>query len=447
MKLYVCMVLGGSIDTLLYIFFNCVLPYEFGLKWKSIFIKINIMFYLLPLPFIMSRVKGNLRIWMERVGIYLPSGKIPDVVNAKNVWESVVIKNADGRILYITGYQNLLIVIAVISGMFLLLIAGWVTAYFMICHRYKRDIINLKTDEYLKNMRWHKRIHISVSEHVASPVTIGLLRPTIIFPANRENYEAAVEGIIQHELTHIGNLDALFRFLTFAIVAMQWYNPLAYYLLQENIAVGELLCDKVATEGMTKDEKTCYMRCIIDAVEKTKISETLIMTLGAPKELSKRRMKMIMGKNEKKIWKRSLAAGILILCFIVSSIPALAYKEPRTHAYDVIDVSKDWALTDKMEFALEGTSKHEEISIEFGLNDGVFVSEAGETYFYNQLYEGNQMRAACQHTFQVGTYSDHDVKSDGGCVLVIYNAERCSKCGDLKIGSKKETRIYEVCPH
>ena len=49
---------------------------------------------------------------------------------------------------------------------------------------------------------------------------------------------------------------------------------------------------------------------------------------------------MIMGKNEKKIWKRSLAAGILILCFIASSIPALAYKEPRTHAYDMIDVSK-----------------------------------------------------------------------------------------------------------
>ena len=125
MKLYVCMVLGGSIGTLLYIFFNCVLPYEFGLKWKSIFIKINIMFYLLPLPFIMSRVKGNLRIWMERVGIYLPSGKIPDVVNAKNVWESVVIKNAEGRILYITGYQKLLPAIAVMSGIFLLLTAGW----------------------------------------------------------------------------------------------------------------------------------------------------------------------------------------------------------------------------------------------------------------------------------------------------------------------------------
>ena len=135
------------------------------------------------------------------------------------------------------------------------------------------------------------------------------------------------------------------------------------------------------------------------------------------------------------------------MCFIASSIPALAYKEPRTHAYDVIDVSKDWALTDKMEFALEGTSKHEEISIEFGLNDGVFVSEAGETYFYNQLYEGNQMRAACQHTFQVGTYSDHDVKSDGGCVVIVYNAERCSQCGEQKIGSKIETHIYETCSH
>ena len=447
MKLYVCMVLSGSICTLLYIIFNCILPCEFSLKWKNILIRSNIMFYLLPFPWIMARLKENVKVLMDMAGISFPSGKIADVINTKNVWESVVVENADGKVLYITGYQKLLPVIGIMTGIFLIMTVGWMIAYLVVCGYYRRNAIYLDASEYLKNIKWKKKIYIGISEQASSPVTVGIIKPTILFPINREKYEDAMEGIIQHELRHIWNLDVLFRFFTFAVVAVQWYNPLAYYLLWESIAVSELLCDKAATADMSKEEKVCYMKCIVAAVEKQQNPKTLIVTLGGSKGLSKRRLKTIMNKNEKKFWKRSFTAGILIICFIVSGIPVLAYEEPVKHTYDN-NVSKDWANINEVTFAPGRTGTDEGMDIEIDLSNSVFTNEAGETYLYDnsELNSENQMRLTCLHTYQAGTHSTHE-KSGDGCVVIVYNAKRCSKCGNLVIGSEIERHSYKVCPH
>lgn len=449
MKLYVCMVLAGSICTFLYIFLNCVLPYEFDLKWKKIFIRINIMFYLPIFPWIMVKLKENLRALINKTGIFFSSDKIPNMINTKNVWESIIVDNVDGKIIYITGYQKLLLFVIAMSFIFWMLITGWLIGYLIICCHYKRDIIYLDADKYLKNIKQKNWIRVSASVHVTSPITIGIIKPIILFPIDRENYESAMEGIIQHELTHICNLDILFRFFTFAIIAVQWYNPLTYYLLRENIAVSELLCDEAATDGMSKEEKLCYMRCIIAATEEKKNLETLVIALGATKGLSKRRLKIIMNKNEKKFWRRNLAVGILIVCFIVSSIPAMAYEEPIKHTYDINSVSQEWINVDKVTFMPEEAERKETIGIEFDLNNGVFVSKVGETYFYNnfELSDENQMHSACLHTYQAGTYSMHETKDDGGCVVTVYNAKRCSKCGHIIIGEEIEMHTYKVCPH
>lgn len=449
MKLYVCMMLGGSICTLLYIIFNCVLPYELGIKWKNIFIKINIMFYLLPFPLIMTKIKENLKILADRMGKVFFTDKIPNVINTKNVWESIIIDNADGKIIYITGYQKLLQVVIVMSSIFWILIIGWLIEYLRMYSYYKRDNVYLDIDQYLKNTKWKKWIHIGISSHVTSPTTIGIVKPIILFPVNIESYEVAMEGIIRHELTHIWNFDTLFRLLTFAIIAMQWYNPLAYYLLQENIAVSELLCDEVATEGMSKEEKLCYMRCIIAATEKEKNLKTMVMALGETKGISKRRLKIIMNKNDKTFWKRSLAVGILIVSFIISSIPAMAYEQPIKHTFEIDSDSRDWSNVDKVIFTPEETEIKEAAGLEFNLNGSVFVNEMGEIYFYNSsgVYDENQMRATCMHTYQVGTYSVHEPKDDGGCVVVVYNAKRCSKCEHIILGTEIVRHIYNVCPH
>lgn len=47
MKLYVCMILSGSICTLAYLIFNRILPYEMSLKWMRLIFAALVVFCLL----------------------------------------------------------------------------------------------------------------------------------------------------------------------------------------------------------------------------------------------------------------------------------------------------------------------------------------------------------------------------------------------------------------
>lgn len=450
MRLYVCMVLGGSTCTLLYIFFNSILPCELSLKCKNIFLRINVILYLFPFPWIAAEVKGYLKELLEKAGVVFPRTSRGDIVHPKRIWESMIIRDSNNKVLYITGYQKWFPAILTGCAVFGVLLVGWMIACLIAGYIYKKDMINLDTDRYLKGSRNKKRrVRIGVSPNVDSPVTIGMVNPVILLPLDNEKYSASERGIICHELHHITNMDGLFRFLTFIIIAMEWYNPLTYYLFKENIAVSEMLCDEAAVESMSKEEKLDYMRCIITAAEKPQNAKKVIMALGATKGLTKERMMRIMGKNEKKTWKRGLAAGIMILCFVFSSIPALAYKEPLGMEIMDADAIDEWKRADMtMAVAEENLETNYIKEMDFSQSDGMLVNEAGETSPYDEnIGNENQKQVFCTHNYEPKIYVYHEANGDGGCTVINYNAQKCSKCGYVSVGSEISRITYKVCPH
>lgn len=450
------MAVGGSICTLLYLIFNKVLQWELSLKCRSIFLKINIIFYLFPLPLMAAELKGILEVCLERMGMTFPVFRQEKriIYTFNNFWTNLIIADENNKIGYITGYHKILPVVVAIFVVFCVLLTGWMIAYLAVCRNYKKDIIYMDSEGYIKKQKTgRKKVRIGVSPSISSPVTIGIIKPVILLPANDERY-AASEGVIHHELKHIVNQDGLFRFLTFVIVAMEWYNPLAYYLVRENMAVSEMLCDEAAVKGMSKEEMVNYMECIIAAVDRSQNKKLIAATLGTSKSLTEERMKRIMGKNSKKIWKKGMAVGIMVSCFLISSIPALAYKEPSTWH---IDDGRNWDTTTQLEF-IEGENafevlreerKYPDWKVDLSQENQLFIDEDGEVYPVkdSELNGNDQIKAFCNHNYVAGIVSDHVVNSSGGCTYTTYNAQRCSKCNDLKLGSKIVTLTYEVCPH
>lgn len=456
MRLYIFMVVGGSICTLLYLIFNKVLQWELSLKCRSIFLKINIVFYLLPLPLIAAELKGKLEVWLEGMGMTIPvsrQGNIK-VYTPGNFWTNVIIKDENNKIQYITGYHKILPVVVAIFAVFCVLLTGWMIAYLAVCRNYKKDIIYMDSERYIKRQKTgRKKIRIGVSPSISSPVTIGIIKPVILLPANDERY-AASEGVVHHELKHIANKDGLFRFLTFVIVAMEWYNPLAYYLVRENMAVSEMLCDEAAVKDMSKGEMVTYMECIIAAVDKNQNEKLVTATLGTSKSLTEERMKRIMGKNLKKLWKKGMAVGIMVSCFLISSIPALAYKEPPVwHDEEGITrsvmTSTGVFVENGYDTMLDKEWQNPDWNVDFSQEDQLFIDENGEVYPVkdSKLNGNNQTKASCNHNYVAGEYRVHEINDSGGCTFTIYNAQYCSKCNDLKLGSKISTTTYEVCPH
>ncbi len=448
MKLYVCMVLGGSICTLLYIFFNNILSYELSLKCKNIFLKINIILYLLPIPWIVVELKGVLKELLEKIGVTFPRLSKGVYLDFNNVWKSVIVRNENNKIIYISGYQKWIPAILTGCIIFFILISGWIISYLVIRHRCVKDITYTDADRYLKNRK--RKIKIGISPYIDSPVTIGIIKPIILFPLRNEKYSDVEKGIVQHELNHITNMDGLFRFLTFMIIVTEWYNPLTYYLFRENIAVSEMLCDEVAVRDMTKVEKNAYMQCIITAADKSRSGKTVIMTLGATKSLSRERMERIMGKNGKKLWKKRLAAGIMIFCCLFSSIPALAYKEPLQYKDNLGGTEEEWKRTDIMTSNLEWGVEMDYVStLDFSQSDYVFINEVGEIYFEKNidLSNENERRVICSHDFESETVLGHEVDGDGGCAVIKYNIQKCFKCGYINSVTEIARTIFKVCPH
>lgn len=451
------MAAGGSICTLLYLIFNKVLPWELSLKCRSIFLKINIIFYLLPLPLIAAELKGKLDVWLEEMGMTVPVSEYEKIIiyTPDNFWANLIITDESNKIRYITGYHKILPVVVTVFVIFCVLLAGWMITYLAVCHNYKKDIIYMNADGYIKKQKAGRRkIRIGISPYISSPVTIGIIKPVILLPVNDERY-AASEGVIHHELNHIVNKDGLFRMLAFVIVAMEWYNPLAYYLVRENVAVSEMLCDEAAVKGMSKGEMMSYMECIIAAADKNQNEKLVAATLGASRSLTEERVKKIIGKNSKKLWKKGMAIGIMASCFLISSIPALAYKESPVWQEEEGNIL--WDETTRMGiFVEEGYDamlgeewKYPDWNVDFGLGDQLFIDENGEVYPVkdSDLNSNNQIQATCEHNYIVGDYHVHKVNSSGGCTVTTYRAQRCTKCGDTKNVTKKSSLTYEICPH
>ena len=322
------MMLCGSICTLLYIFFNSILPYELPLKWKRFLIRVNIGFYLLPLPWFAAEMKELARWLLEKTGMIFKQNRRADVFDATSVWKSFIVLDGDGKIIRVTGYQKILPVITAVLAICLVLLAGWVVLYMRTCSRYKRNMVFLDADHYLKDKNKGRRIAVGVSPCVLSPVTVGVIRPVILFPVDYQKYKNSVNEVILHELNHVSCMDIVERFAGFAVVVVHFFNPLAYYLFGESFAVSEMLSDEAAVKGRTKKQKADYIRCIMEASERTDYLRIIAPSLGVYKSLLRRRMEKIMGKNKKKVWKKQTVVAAVAVCALAGSIPALAYQKP-----------------------------------------------------------------------------------------------------------------------
>ena len=120
--------------------------------------------------------------------------------------------------------------------------------YFTTIHEIK-DSTQLKDNIYL-------------SEKVTSPAVYGIIRPRIILPLSYKDKD--IELIIQHEKTHIRGLDNLWRMIAFTVVAVHWFNPLAWMFLRALLADLELSCDERVLVKLGVDRSKEYATALLE---------------------------------------------------------------------------------------------------------------------------------------------------------------------------------------
>ena len=102
---------------------------------------------------------------------------------------------------------------------------------------------------------------------VRSPLTIGYLKPLILFPIGFINHlsEAEVEAILAHELAHIVRRDYLFNILQSVVEAIFYFHPAVWWLSGRVREERESACDDQAIALL--GNKITYVKALVTIQE------------------------------------------------------------------------------------------------------------------------------------------------------------------------------------
>jgi beta-lactamase regulating signal transducer with metallopeptidase domain len=108
-----------------------------------------------------------------------------------------------------------------------------------------------KAQEMCKNLKIVKAVSLYFSEHISIPLTIGYLKPIIIFPLSLINNldSNQVEAILMHELSHIKRHDYLLNILQCIMETILCFNPFVWLISKTIRLEREHCCDDMVIDA------------------------------------------------------------------------------------------------------------------------------------------------------------------------------------------------------
>lgn len=104
-----------------------------------------------------------------------------------------------------------------------------------------------------------------VSRMVEGPLALGLIEPRIFLPADfSRRYSPGERRLaLEHELTHHRHRDIWWNMAAIAMLAVNWFNPLAWLAYRAFRADQELACDAAVAARATIEERCDYARALV----------------------------------------------------------------------------------------------------------------------------------------------------------------------------------------
>lgn len=165
---------------------------------------------------------------------------------------------------------------------------------------------------------------VRTSPQCISPVTVGFLRPVVIFPQNwRAWEEARLKSILTHEEEHARRHDSLTQWFALLNRALFWFHPVAWWLEQKLSGLAEEACDDaVLVRGHNPRE---YGECLLDLARSVSRSGARLNVVGmtAPGGFLRRRLRKIIEVGPQPrtsgAWMGFVATVCAVTCVVVAT--------------------------------------------------------------------------------------------------------------------------------
>ena len=449
MRCILVLCLSGSVLEILYFSLGYALAGKISADWKYRMMKGVILFYLVPLPFLK---------WFYKEVIDLVFCRQPALKWAVHYYtDKSLIIYSDGRFLFNQAFREQYKTTG-IWIMIAMVIMTWQCMRYLYnkvqMERLGRQVLKREDDGQIEQIRRQYSIRNKVKclvcreDYAAGNIvfTTGIVCPVIFIFARIQGRER--EMILNHEMVHIKRRDVLWRVLVTAVQVVHWYNPIVWLLPGEFERICEMSCDERVLQGRSDEEKKEYLKMLFTmAVEE----KPYILGLSKRGKRLKERMDNVM-KDKKRCFGKIASACIVGAAMFLNTLTVFAYEDMQ---FAKVPKENEGQLDMMLQgdFAFISSVRNETVQ-DYLFEDQImsmcvvyemqFVDREGIVYPVNDEISSH---ALCNHNYVVGEVHHHKKNSDGSCIMVIYDAKRCTKCNGTQIGEEKGRLSYKVCPH
>lgn len=183
---------------------------------------------------------------------------------------------------------------------------------------------------------------MQVCDAIAGPVVVGLISPVVLLPPDFNTHlDPEIRALVlRHEGCHARRRDNLVNLFASALLAVFWFNPLAWIGMRAFRTDQELSCDAHALSGSDPGSRIGYARTLI-----TLAGTSALPTLTSPwhaHQSIKRRIDML---NTHQLSRARLIAGLALLVLLVTVAALLA---PPTRADTAAEPESAHEATDRV---------------------------------------------------------------------------------------------------
>lgn len=353
--------------------------------------------------------------------------------------ESYVFLNSNSIVDMSGKYRRNIIIISCWFGVMILLFLIQMINYYKGLHEFtkaleREDGDDLEHTVHLKKkMGILRKVRLYTKEGYSS-FCGGLLRPYIV--ASRDENGRIPDGILMHELYHLKRLDIFTEWLSFIMCCVHWFNPCAYYLRKEIGREMELSCDEYALKHIKQGRADAYANLLVHQAQLAPPSLFWTQHMADSKndKLVEERIRNAMKKNTVGKMMKLATGGLMALAVMLSSLTAFAYESVAE-----VKVNSTEDIADEIEVLEADVWECNVLDL-----TAEYIDADGNVYSVENNVEPSNL---CPHTYVAVTYKTHSKNSTGGCTEKYYDAQRCTICGSIIVGTLRSTINYPICTH
>ena len=211
------------------------------------------------------------------------------------------------------------------SNIAALLFGLWMLGVFVVI-----AVVLRQHSRYLVGLRWVAATGSWRATDTRGPALLGLLRPQLVLPINFEAQfdEQEQAMILAHEDVHRQRGDNIWNAMAMVIVALQWFNPLAYLAWRRMRADQELACDATVMQ-LYPQRRPQYARALVKAQDAS-LTHSVACTWKSRHPLVER-ISMLAHRSPSKIVSRT-GNAILVMTGLIAAATVYAAQGDSSSA-------------------------------------------------------------------------------------------------------------------